>query len=226
MKRYTAIKKLIELLKDSDILIFSGNELCKEAYEYDRPNNFYIQTPVVAASFGLGIAMCNPKRVFVFMGEGELLRDMGIITQLGSSRCDNMFLVLLDNGCYQSAGQHPNIFENILSLQGVVYNSGSQVSNFSKHFKLSKIKMLRQYFDRLAGPKVIFVEVDKGFKKDLPDVKLDLIEHRDRLTEMVRNTELESALFKPQPLGGQTIRSINIDELEDSGGIDQWLSKT
>ena len=38
MKRYTVIKHFMDLLHENDILIFSGSERCKEAYQYKNNN--------------------------------------------------------------------------------------------------------------------------------------------------------------------------------------------
>jgi thiamine pyrophosphate-dependent acetolactate synthase large subunit-like protein len=73
MKRYSVIKNFTNLLKDNDIVIFSGKNMCKEAYQYDKPGYFYIDdTFGLSVSFALGIAMSTDKRVFVFVGEGDL----------------------------------------------------------------------------------------------------------------------------------------------------------
>jgi hypothetical protein len=219
MKRYTAIKNLLNLLHDNDILIFSGPDICKEAYEYDKPNHFYINdTQGVAASVGLGLAMCTDKRVFTFIGEGELLRDLGILTQLGSSRCENMFLIVLDNACYQAAGGHPSIFDNVISKKGLVYNAGSKVVDFTKHFRDRIFKNLKNRFDTLLGPITILLDVDKGLKKDLPEIEIDYLKQKDRIKELVSNTELKSALFIPPQLIDSEIVSLNLDEIS-TGGI-------
>jgi hypothetical protein len=45
-----------------------------------------------------------------------------------------MFVVILDNGVYQSAGNHPNIFESFMSKKGFIYNLGCLVHDFTFHF--------------------------------------------------------------------------------------------
>ena len=216
MKRYITLKNFINMLNDNDVLIFSGKELCKEAFEYDKPNHFYINnTNGIAPAFGLGAAMCTDKRIFTFIGEGELLRDLGIVAQIGASRCENMFLIVLDNGCYQSAGGHPSIFESILSKKGFIYNSGSKVIDFTKHFQDKNFKRLKDRFTRLTGPLVIFIDVDKGFKKDLKEIEIDYISQRDRIKKLIENKELKSALFVPPPLG--EITTLNVDNMSIGG---------
>lgn len=219
MKRYIVIKNFLNLLHENDILIFSGIDICKEAYEFNKPNHFYINdTQGIAPALGLGLAMCTDKRVFTFVGEGELLRDLGIVSQIGASRCENMFLVVLDNACYQAAGGHHTIFESLISKKGLIYNAGSKVVDFTKHFNDKIFKNLKNRFDTLLGPITVLLDVDKGLKKDLPDIEIDYIEQRNRIKELVANKELKSSLFIPPELVSPDIISLNLDQI-GIGGI-------
>lgn len=221
MKRYTVIKHLIDLTHDNDVLIFSGKELCKEAYQYNKDNCFYIEDSVgMSAAFGLGIAMCTDKRIFVFLGEGELLRELGIIAQIGASKCSNMFLVLLDNGCYQSAGGQSTVFENMLSKKGFIYNSNTKVITFTKHFKDNQFKRLKNRFPRLMGPMVILMDVDKGVKRGLEEINIDFKEQRDRISKFILDSTKETAMFVPpiMPMSDVENKTLNIDILK-TGGI-------
>jgi hypothetical protein len=214
MKRYTVIKHLLTLMDDNDVLIFSGSEVCKEAYAYDKENYFYIKDSVgMAASFGLGMAMCTDKRVFVFIGEGEFLRDLGIIAQIGSSECKNLFLVLLDNKCYQAAGGHPSVFENVLSKKALIYNSNIKVKTFTSHFKLKEFKRLKNVVARLVGPMVILMDVDKGVRKALEDVEIDFEEQRDRIQEFILDHTKETAMVIPMaaPMPDMETITLNLD---------------
>jgi len=222
MKRFIVIKHLIDLLHENDVLIFSGSELCKEAYQYKNNNCFYIEDSVgVAAAFGLGIAMCTDKRVFVFMGEGELLRELGILAQIGASKCSNMFLVLLDNGGYQSAGGYPSVFENVLSKKGLIFNSNTKVITFTKHFRDREFKRLKDRFARLMGPMVILMDVDKSIKKGLPKIKINFKEQLHNVSKFILDSTKETAMFVPPilPMPDSETNTLNIDTLK-TGGID------
>ena len=220
MKRYTVVRNLIELIHENDVLVFSGDELCKEAFMSHKDNHFYVQESIgVAIPMALGMAMCTDKRVFVFVGEGELLRDLGVLAQIGASKCRNMFIIILDNGCYQTAGGYPNIFESLLSKKGLIYNANMKVSTFTKHFKDKHFKRLKNRFERLIGPMAILMDVDKGVKKDLPHVDIDLEEQRDSISKLVMDKEKETALFYPPTLTDleSEIKTLNIDLLKIGG---------
>jgi len=209
------------LLDDNDVMIFSGQELCNEAYQYNSDNCFFIKDSVgMAIPFSLGMAMCTDKRVFVFVGEGELLRELGVLAQIGASKCSNLFVILLDNGCYQSSGGHPSVFDNVLSKKGLIYNSNTKVITFTKHFKDKQFKRLADRFTRLIGPIVILMTVDKGKKKGLSDVVIDMEEQRDRISKFILDHTKETAMFVPPVLAMPDINSqtLNIDVLK-TGGI-------
>jgi hypothetical protein len=220
MKRYTVINNFVNLLHDNDILIFSGEELCKEVYKNNKPNYFYIKDSIgVAVPFGLGIAMCTDKRIFVFIGEGELLRELGIISQIGASKCSNIFLVLLDNSCYQSAGGSPTVFENMLSKKGFIYNSNTKVTTFTKHFKDREFRALEERFSILIGPMVVLMDVDRGIKKGLEEVDIDLERQRNRISKLILNLTKETAMFIPPVLYMSDVatETLNIDMLKTGG---------
>ena len=214
MKRYVLIKNFIKLLHHNDICIFSGSEMCKEAYQFDRPGNFYIQDFFgITLSFALGVAMCTNKRVFVFVGEGELLREMSAATQMAVSDCSNMFLVLLDNCGYQSTGGQPNIFDNIISKKGFFYNFGFLVQDYTKHFNNRAFKQLQNILNNLIGPVCILMEVNKGIKRGLKEVELSIDEMTTVFTKFVRDKELSTSLFESKIVGDV----LNLDEISSGG---------
>lgn len=221
MKRFSAIKELSKILTDSDIAIFSGSEMCKEAYQYDKPGYFYVENSFgLTVSFALGIALSTDKRVFVFVGEGDLLRELAVIGQVGASGCKNMFVIILDNGGYQQAGNFPNIFDRFLSKKGVLFNSGCLVHDFTVNLNNRYLVEIRAAVERIRGPMVILIEITKGFKRGLVDVRSDPTIRTRELIAFVRDDKIESSLYEPPvwlAAPDQKVKSINIGKI--SGGI-------
>lgn len=214
MKRFTAVRKLLDMLKENDVVIFNGLELCKEAYEYDKPGYFYINNNVsLALPFALGIALSTDKRVFVFTGEGDLLRDLSSIAQMAVSKCKNIFLIILDNGVYQSVGNLPHIFEGLSSKKGFVYNLGCFTHDFTSRIKGNYSKEIRGAIDRIRGPMTIFIEVEKDIKKDLKDIDISFEDQTKRLMEFIQNRDTNTALYEPPNF-------INIPEGNEINSID------
>lgn len=209
MKRYTVVKHFIAELNDNDIAIFIGPTLCKEAYQYDRPNNFYMED---AHGFGLsvalGLAMGTDKRIFVFMGEGDLLRQISSLIQMKASKCPNIFLVLLDNGVYQDGCGLPNIMEAVKSKLALMFHLGLVVFDFTFYFNRKEFKKMSQFMVSLRGPMTILINVDLGLKKNLPDIDINPEDMVSRLTEKIKDIESDTSLFDPASV-------LNINDIKD-----------
>jgi thiamine pyrophosphate-dependent acetolactate synthase large subunit-like protein len=195
MKRDLLVRKFCEFLTPSDIAVFGSNSISAEVSELYKPGHFYIlDSSAFAVSFALGLAMSTPKRVFVFIGEGDILRNFGIINQISSSKCQNLFVIILNNGCYQDAGGFPNIFNNAISILATIFNIGCRTFNLTKDFDRKEFKHVNHFFDRGQGPMVVIVGVEKSksnYDNTIP--KNDIRE----FIEFVRDNTIASALYNP-----------------------------
>ena len=58
-----------------------------------------------ASSIALGIAMAKPSRnVFCLDGDGALLMHMGAMSTIGTTNCENIKHILLNNSAHDSVG--------------------------------------------------------------------------------------------------------------------------
>jgi sulfopyruvate decarboxylase subunit beta len=172
MKRYGVLKEFVKRLNDDDIAIFSGEDMCKEAFQYDREGNFYITSgQSIAPSLATGIASGTNKRIFIFSGEGNFLREAGALIQMFVSQQKNLIYVMLDNGCYQSSGGYNNIFNEMDNPKGLFYNIGFILHDFTYYFEGKKfLKNMKQFMDDMIGPLVIMIKTSKGLKRNLDDI--------------------------------------------------------
>lgn len=182
-KRHTILKIfLTKLLKEEDIAIFTGQNMCKEAYLYDRPGNFYLKDSFGSAvSIATGLAMGSKKRVFLFTGEGDLLREIGSGIQAGVSKCRNLFIVILNNKVYDSVGSLPNLFASMNSTRAMIASFGMFMHDYTPYFKERTYNQILGFFDDLTGPLSIFIDITPGFKKDLEEIKISDEEMTSRL---------------------------------------------
>jgi thiamine pyrophosphate-dependent acetolactate synthase large subunit-like protein len=61
-----------------------------------------------ATSFGLGIALAQPRRrVIVLNGDGSLLMNLGTLITIAAQHPPNLHMVLFDNGVYEVTGAQP-----------------------------------------------------------------------------------------------------------------------
>lgn len=188
MKRHTILREFIKRLEDDDVAIFTGKEMCKEAFQYDREGNFYITSMhSIAPAFAAGLANDTKKRVFIFSGEGTFLREIGAAIQMFVGQLRNLFYVILNDGCYQSAGGFPNIFNEMNNPKGLFFEVGFLVHDFSYFFKKKGfMKDMTNFMEDIKGPLVIITDVDKGLKRGLKEIDYSEPELMRRLHSFIQ----------------------------------------
>lgn len=196
--RYKVVKDFSSFLRPNDIAIFSGEDLSREAFEYDREGNFYILDSYgQGCNLALGLAIHTDKRIFSFVGDGEFMLEFGSAPQAAVSRCLNLYYVILDNGCYQTAGGHPTILREINSIKGCLFNLGFVVYDFTEYFRnKNRVAQIENVVGTMRGPAAIIIKVDKRIKKDMCDVGSTKIDLKDRLVNFIAKSS-GTSLFVP-----------------------------
>lgn len=198
MKRFTAVRILTQALNDSDVAIYIGRDICKEAAPYiEGPNTVFFDDGVdYLISFALGLTMATDKKVFIFCEDQYFIRNMSELMQAGVSKCKNLFFILFVNGRYTSVDSAPLIFDSVNSRHGILYNMGFLVHDYTKHFKNTRnpIKDIREFWRRARGPVTILLHTDKG-TKDIKDVELtgSLCE----VSEFIQDESIKSSSYVP-----------------------------
>lgn len=126
MNRLEAIQAVIAAVDESDILIHANGAISRESfYCKDRGANFYLLGSMgLAASVGLGIAVCRPdRRVLVLDGDGNALMGLGNLALIGGLTVKNLLHIVLDNGVYGTTGNQPTIADRI-SFVGIALACG------------------------------------------------------------------------------------------------------
>jgi phosphonopyruvate decarboxylase len=107
LTRAEAIKEIFEAHGKDAIFVTSTGYISRAVYELysGRKNIFYMQGSMgLAPAIGLGIALNTNRLVVVISGDGALLMHLGITHTIRDSGCTNLFVYVLDNGCYESVG--------------------------------------------------------------------------------------------------------------------------
>jgi len=198
MKRYSAVRIFSAALEKGDVGVFVGKDICKEAFAYDRPGNFYLSRHENMLSLGLGMAMCSDRRVFLFCDDAYFLRNMSEAAHIAISKCDNIYIVVMVNGIYTEVGNHPTIFNSLMSPHGFLFNLGFIVHDYKRHFKNMRnpTKEINAIWQKTRGPLVVLLEVDKGVKKlpeDFPAEKRSI----DSIMAFIQNEEIPSYNYVP-----------------------------
>lgn len=120
------LRAVVEGLSGSDVLLATTGFTGRALYAVgDRPNQLYfVGSMGHAASFGLGLALAQPRRrVVVLDGDGAMLMQLGASAILGHEAPTNLVHVLLDNGVHDSTGAQATVAPAV-DLSAVALASG------------------------------------------------------------------------------------------------------
>ncbi len=198
MRRYSAIRIFNGAMEEGDVGIFIGDSICKEAFVYDRPGNLYLPAREHMISLGLGMAMCTDRRVFIFCDDSYFVRNISEAAHIATSKCENIYSVILVSGIYADVGPHPTIFNSLMAPRAMLYNMGLKVHNYARHFKNTRnpIKDIRAIWSRARGPLIATLDVDRG-TKDFNDNYPDEIDSLNDIIEFISNKDIPSYNFVP-----------------------------
>jgi len=74
----------------------------------DRPGNFYMLGSMgMAGPIALGLALSQPRPVYVIEGDGALLMNLGSLATIAREAPPNLCMIIVDNGVYGSTGNQP-----------------------------------------------------------------------------------------------------------------------
>jgi len=185
MKRRTVVRLFLSYLNQTDIAIFVGTEICKEAYLYDRKRNIYIEEESgIGIAIATGLAMCTDKLVYVFCEDYYFLKEMAASVHMALSGCKNVYLVVLVSGEYQSSGHNSTIFNNINAPKSMMFNAGFLINDYTSHFKdVHGSKEIRHMLTYLKGPLFATINIDLGKDNKMDAVGITIEEQRNRLKE-------------------------------------------
>jgi sulfopyruvate decarboxylase subunit beta len=89
----------------------------------DTPRDFYMLGSMGSViPFSLGIALATATQVIAVEGDGGLLMSLGSLATVGRHKAQNLSIVILDNGRYESTGSQPTPqcdFQAVASAAGV-----------------------------------------------------------------------------------------------------------
>ena len=146
MTRYGLLKKFLSVIEETDVVIFSGKELCEEAYENDASNCFYLNSNKVSISFALGIAVSCENRVFLVCDANSVISEMNSLLQVIASKQSNVFIVMVSN-------TDDRFFNLVSHKQGMFFDMGFKSFVLDKYFESSKdLNNLKLFLENMKGP--------------------------------------------------------------------------
>ena len=126
MRRYDAIKKIVESL-DDELIICNLGTPSRELYSIsDRPSNFYMLGSMgLVSSIALGIALAQPNKiVWCIDGDGSILMNLGSLTTIANNQPYNLTLIIIDNSSYGSTGNQRTYTGGKTRLETIAVGAG------------------------------------------------------------------------------------------------------
>jgi len=126
MKRYDAIKKIVESLNNEFIVCNLGAP-SRELYNIsDRDSNFYMLGSMgLVSSIALGVALAQPKQtVWCIDGDGSLLMNLGSLSTIANNSPNNLTLIVIDNSSYGSTGDQKTYTSGKTKLEIIAKGAG------------------------------------------------------------------------------------------------------
>jgi len=161
MKRYEAIKVIIQSLSGSELVVSSTGMISRELFSIsDVPRNFYMLGSMgLASSLGLGLALSLPeKQIVVLEGDGSILMNMGSMATIGHFAPRNLVHIVLDNEAHDSTGGQATV-SNTVNLGEVAHAAGYRLTRVVES-KEELRKVIIKPFQQ--GPAFVSVKVEKG----------------------------------------------------------------
>jgi len=126
MKRFDAIRKIVDSLRD-EIIVCNIGAPSRELFNIkDREENFYMLGSMgLASSIAFGIAISKPSRkIWCIDGDGSLLMNLGSLSTIANNSPSNLALIVIDNGSYGSTGNQKTYTSKKTKLEVVAKGAG------------------------------------------------------------------------------------------------------
>lgn len=190
MKRYDAIKKIVEDL-DDELIISNIGVPSKELHEIrESKNNFYMLGSMsMATPIGLGLSIAlennnDDRKVIVLDGDGSVLMNLSEFVTVYSQNPANLIMVIIDNEAYGSTGSQKT-YASEVNLSNIAKSTGiKEVYYIDAKDNTDNIDM-KKYLDK-KGPIILHIKVNPG-NSDAPNIKLTPSKIKNRFMKSIKD---------------------------------------
>ena len=186
MNREGAVKCIVDMLDERDIVISTTGKTSRELYEYraargDGHGSDFLTVGAMGhtASIAMGVARAqSDRRIVCLDGDGSVLMHMGALAIIGQSGLGNFVHVVVNNGAHDSVGGQPTAGFAIdigVCARACGYRHVASVET------AEEAKAAFNGFSAGDGPVLLEIRVNKGARDDLGRPKSTPVENRDAL---------------------------------------------
>ena len=190
--REQAVKSIVNLIDDNDIIVSTTGKTSRELFEYrkeigDSHSKDFLTVGGMghANQIALGIALAKPKKtVYCFDGDGAILMHCGSMGIIGNKQPKNFKHIILNNGSHDSVGGQPTISFDIeidKIAQGFQYNKVFRVTSSNK------LAEIFHEFKKTHGPCLLEIPVNKGARINLGRPTISPKENKNSFMRKLKN---------------------------------------
>lgn len=192
LSREEALKQVIDLMSDKDIVVSTTGKLSRELFELREMIDKNHERDFLTvggmghtSSIALGIALARPDRsVYCLDGDGSMIMHMGSLGIVGQSQPNNLRHFVFNNQVHDSVGGQPTAASNM------DFPAIAKACGYKKVFKVQTSEELKQCFIDLAtqtGPVFVEILVQPGARKDLGRPTRTPLENKDDFMKFIHD---------------------------------------
>ena len=188
MKRYDAIKRIVESTDDEFIISNIGFPSRELFGIKDRKNTFYMSGSMgMATPIGLGLSLAleqnnDDRKVIVIDGDGSLLMNFGELVTVYAQNPLNLIIALIDNEAYGSTGSQET-YASKVNLSNIAKSIGfNEVYYIDAKNSVDDIDM-HDYVNK-KGPVFLHIKVNPG-NSDAPIIDLTPSKIKNRFMKQI-----------------------------------------
>ena len=188
MKRYDAIKRIVETIEDEFIISNIGFP-SRELYGIeDRINTFYMSGSMgMATPIALGLSLAleeedDDRKVIVIDGDGSLLMNFGELVTVFAQNPKNLIIALIDNEAYGSTGSQET-YSSKINLSNIARSIGfNEVYYIDAKNSVEDIDMQEYVYKK--EPVFLHIKVNPG-NSDAPIIDLTPSQIKNRFMKQI-----------------------------------------
>ena len=185
MRRYEAIKLIMEQVTDEFVICNLGHPSQELFRIKDRPRNFYMLGSMgLASSIGLGLAMSQPEKDVVIDGEGSVLMNLGTLTTIGINQPANLRLFIIDNEAYGSTGFQPSFTSLGVDIAEIARSCGIRNTFICRQEEECR-RHIPRVLNQVSGTSCTVIKTEKGMPENLKPIPHSATHLKKRFMESI-----------------------------------------
>ncbi|MDO7253869.1 phosphonopyruvate decarboxylase [Helicobacter cappadocius] len=187
--RLQALNVINEINDKDSITLATTGKTGRELYEINDAKNYLYMVGSMGcvSSLGLGLSLMSDKKIICIDGDGALLMRMGGLSTNAYYAKGNFCHICLDNHSHDSTGGQFTLSINC-DIPKIALDSG-----YKKVFKIHDLESFKNTLIEFIkhkendGAIFIYLQIEKGSKKDLSRPKIKPFEVKERLQRFLRD---------------------------------------